>query len=115
MKLQIENRVRAGYIAVFLLLTLSYISFFISTSKLREQASLVQHTNIVINKLQSLLSHLTDAETGSRGYMVMKDTQFLTIYKESFSLLKPDFLALRELLKDNEMQEARLETLKTRI
>ncbi|QEC68399.1 hypothetical protein FRZ67_14205 [Panacibacter ginsenosidivorans] len=115
MKLQIENRVKAGYIAVFLLLTLSYISFFISTSKLKEQTTLVQHTNIIINRLQSLLSHLTDAETGSRGYMIIKDTQFLSEYNESFSLLKPDFLALRELWKDNEMQETRLETLKTRI
>lgn len=115
MKLQIENRVRAGYIAVLFLLTLSYISFFISTSKLKEQASFVQHANLVINKLQSLLTHLTDAETGTRGYMVIKDTQFLTIYNKSFSLLKPDFLALRDLLKDNQNQEARLEALKTRI
>ena len=37
MKLHIENRVRAGYIVVFFLLSLSYLSFFIANNQLTEQ------------------------------------------------------------------------------
>jgi signal transduction histidine kinase len=115
MKLQIENRVRAGYVTVFLLLTMSYISFFISIRNLKEQVHLVQHTDSVIIRLQSLLSHVTDAETGLRGYLVVNDTNFLSVYRKSFPLLKQDFDALQELIKDNDIQQYRLKALKTRI
>lgn len=115
MKLQIENRVRAGYVTAFFLLGLSYISFFIATAKLNEHTASIKHTNEVINKLELLISYVKDAETGVRGYVAVKDEQFLDVYNNSFNELKPVFLDLRALLTDNQVQESRLEALKTRI
>lgn len=115
MKLQIENRVRAGYVTVFFLLGLSYISFFIATVRLNEHTNAMKHNNEVINKLESLISFVKDAETGVRGFIAIKDERFLDVYDSSFSQLKPVFFQLRELLKDNKIQQSRLEILKSRI
>lgn len=115
MKLQIENRVRAGYVTVFFLLGLSYISFFIATMRLNEHTDAIKHNNAVINKLESLISYVKDAETGMRGFIAIKDEQFLDVYNKSFAQLKPVFLELRELLRDDKIQQSRLEILKSRI
>lgn len=115
MKLHIENRIRAGYIAVFFLLGLSYISFFIATMKLNSHANAMSHNNEVINKLESLISYVKDAETGVRGYIAIKDEQFLDVYNKSFGQLRPIFDTLNSLLKENKLQQSRLEILKTRI
>jgi CHASE3 domain sensor protein len=48
----------------------------------------IKHTNLVIIKLESLISHVKDAETGVRGYVAVKDEQFLDVYDSSFSQLR---------------------------
>lgn len=115
MKLHIENRIKAGYVIVFLLLALSYVSFFIATRKLDEKASAIEETNKIINKLELLFSYVKDAETGVRGYIGMKDDRFLDIYKISVSRYEGEFRELRELLKDNKFQQSRAEILQDRI
>jgi len=115
MKLHIENRVRAGYIVVFFLLSLSYLSFFIANNQLTEQTDELKHNNQVINKLEFLLSYVKDAETGVRGFVAVKDIRFLDVYDSSFKQLKPVFVDLKNLLKNNPVELSRLETLKARI
>lgn len=115
MKLKLENRIRAGYIAVFFLLSLSYLSFFIANSQLNEQTDELEHTNLIINKLESLLSFVKDAETGVRGFVAVKDERFLDVYDSSFMQMKQAFVDLRNLLKDNQVELSRVEILKSRI
>ena len=115
MKFQIENRIRAGYVTVFILLALSYVSFFIATRQLNERADSVEHTNKVIDKLELIFSYVKDAETGALGYIAIKDEHFLDIYDSSFEKLKPEFYELRALLKESDLQQSRLQLLKTRI
>jgi signal transduction histidine kinase len=115
MKLQIENRIRAGYVTVFFLLGLSYISFFIATMRLTEHVGTVNHTTAAINKLEVLISYVKDAETGVRGFIAVKDERFLDVYEGSFDQMKYVFNELKSSLSDNKIQQSRLEALKTRI
>lgn len=115
MKLKIENRIRVGYIAVFFLLGLSYLSFFIANSKLNEQTNELEHTNLVINNLESLLSYVKDAETGVRGFIAIKDEKFLSVYDSSFKQVKDVFNNLKNLQQENAVELSKIETLKARI
>lgn len=115
MKLHIENRIKAGYVIVFVLLALSYASFFMATQKLDEKSDAIEETNKIINKLEVLFSYVKDAEIGVRGYIGMKDDQFLDIYKISVAQYEGEFRELRNLLKDNKFQQSRAEILKDRI
>ena len=115
MKLHIENRIKAGYVIVFILLALSYVSFFIATEKLDEKSRAIEETNRIINKLELLFSSVKDAETGVRGYVAVKDDHFLDIYKASLASYEEEFRQLRDLLKDNKLQQSRAEILHERI
>ena len=115
MKLHIENRIRVGYIAVFFLLGLSYLSFFIANKQLTEQTDEMRYNNLVMKKLESLLSYIKDAETGVRGYAAIKDERFLVVYDTSFENVSRIFNELKGLLVHHQVQQSRLEILKSRI
>lgn len=115
MKLQIENQVRAGYITVFFLLFLSYISFFVATHKLNSYIETIKHTNLSINGLEALVSSVKDAETGVRGYIAVKDKRFLEVYDSSFSKANTAFISLKDLIKTDPIQQSHLDLLMSRI
>ncbi|HRI21258.1 MAG TPA: hypothetical protein PLA68_09890, partial [Panacibacter sp.] len=68
-----EKNIRSGYAIAFVLLLVCYCLIFWGNKKLKEHSDALVHTNIVITQLEVLLSDLKDAETGFRGYMVIKD------------------------------------------
>lgn len=109
---KIADRIRWGYLTAFILLLSSYILTFYTTQKLLNQAGSVNHTNIVINNLDILFSTIKDAESGVRGYLIMKDEKFLDVYKKSRHTIDSLYNNL-DILTANEMQQRRLDTLKT--
>ncbi len=54
----------------FLLLIVSAIASYSSINNLLNSQKLVNHTNLVKNNLESIISVLKDAETGQRGLYV---------------------------------------------
>lgn len=65
------------YAVSLLLLLASAIASYVSIKNLLYTQSLVDHTHIVINKLESIISTLKDAETGQRGYLLTNNEDFL--------------------------------------
>ena len=82
-KFAIDLRIRVGYGTAFFLLLSSYLLTLYANSELLKQARLVDHSNKIINGVESMLSSLKDAETGFRGYLLMNDQKFLTPYIQS--------------------------------
>jgi len=82
-KFAIDLRIRVGYGTAFFLLLSSYLLTLYANSELLKQARLVDHSNKIINGVESMLSSLKDAETGFRGYLLMNDRKFLTPYIQS--------------------------------
>jgi signal transduction histidine kinase len=82
-KLAIDLRIRVGYGTAFFLLLSSYLLTLYANSELLKQARLVDHSNKIINGVESLLSSLKDAETGFSGYLLMNDRKFLAPYLNS--------------------------------
>ena len=84
-KFRIDNRIRVGYGTAFLLLLFSYLITLYANRQLLKQAERVDHTNKIISHLESAISDMKDAETGYRGYLLVKDINFLSPYYQSLS------------------------------
>lgn len=69
-----------GYAISLLLLIVSSVASYVSIQNLLTTQKEVNHTNIVIQKLEDVVSVLKDAETGQRGYLLTNDPQFLDPY-----------------------------------
>jgi signal transduction histidine kinase len=73
--------------------------------------SLVAHTRDVLAAAQLTLSHLQDAETGQRGYLLTGDSTYLEPYHAAANAIGTDTSRLRELTRDNAVQQRRLDEL----
>ncbi len=121
MKVNTDKRIRAGYIAAFLLLFISYLITFYTAEKLRDQSQLVNYTNSVISNFENLLSGVKDAQRGSRGYFIVGDSAFLIPHINSSKVLDSAYHNLQVLLDDekydslNNQQKQRLRRLQDSI
>jgi PAS domain S-box-containing protein len=82
---------------------------------LREQQRTLQasdwsrHTLQVAQQVAAVLQHVTDAETGQRGYMMTGDHAYLEPYQRALSSLPRAIERLRGLTVDNPAQQARVD------
>jgi signal transduction histidine kinase len=111
MKLNTEGKIRAGYIAAFILLFVAYLFIYSTIGQMNKQSQWINHTNEVITRLELLVSNIKDAETGVRGYVIMKDNKFLSPYYSGIREIPKESAALRVLTRDNLLQQKRLDTL----
>jgi diguanylate cyclase (GGDEF)-like protein/PAS domain S-box-containing protein len=71
----------------------------------------VEHTLTVERALQSMLSALEDQESGIRGYIITGDRGFLDRVDAQAAAFELNLRKVRELVRDNPEQKARLERL----
>lgn len=104
---------------------LAYIVFLISliilvglsllyTQRFRELTHYtkeVERTHNVIIQLNNVSSYLKDAEAGSRGFLLLRDSTFLDPYYEALDSIKPTFQKIYQLLEGVEPQRKRLDAL----
>ncbi|MCX7595823.1 MAG: CHASE3 domain-containing protein, partial [Fischerella sp.] len=90
--------------------TLGIISYR-TTNELIENSHWQNHTYEVIGELDDLVSHLKDAETGQRGYLITGDKRYLQPYNHALSKIGQNIKRLRKLTADNPQQQIRLANL----
>lgn len=105
---------KAFLISIILLCTMAAIAFIVITTS-NKRAEWVQHTQIVIEELEYLLSEMKDAETGVRGYIITGDSTTLEPYNGFFERAVKSFNKIQTLTKDNAEQQKTLPLLKQRI
>lgn len=71
----------------------------------------VNHTHVVMEKLDALSGNLIDAETGERGYLLTGDESYLAPYNGAASRVHENTKDLRELTSDNPVQQRALDRL----
>lgn len=106
MALPLKIKIRSGYLFAFLLLLISYFLIFHIIGKLAQEASSVSHSYAVINKLETIKSEITDAETGVRGYVITKDSRFLEPYKSGSRNAEILYDSLRSIISKNKAEDA---------
>ena len=110
-----DIRIRRGYGIAFLLLLFGYFVTFYANRQLLNQSAKVEHSYKVITNLEIMLSKLKDAETGIRGYIITKNEDFLSTYYGSTASADSLYQVINQLTADNQEQQDRLISLKSRI
>ncbi|SDH21477.1 Signal transduction histidine kinase [Dyadobacter soli] len=95
-----------------LLLFFSLLASYYSTQKLINNSELVNHTNEVLIQAEAIISHMKDAETGQRGYLITADEQFLSPYEGAYEKTTDSYNKLLELTADNPVQQKNLREVK---
>jgi signal transduction histidine kinase len=88
---------------------------FITIERVRDGRSLVRHTLTVLEQGASLMGHLSDVETGERGYLLTNDETYLAPYRDGIAAIAQDTAKLRALVADNPAQQRRLDALSEQV
>jgi PAS domain S-box-containing protein len=84
-------------------------------AELRDATRAVEHTHEVRTELERILSLLTDAETGQRGFLLTGAVSYLEPYKTALASLPARLDRLRRLTADNLRQQTDLGALEVLI
>jgi two-component system CheB/CheR fusion protein len=91
-------------ISVLILVIISAISY--STIKnLLQSRKLVDHSNLIILKLEKVISVMKDAETGQRGFLLTNDKEFLQSYEGAYQKAIGLVNQVQQLAVDNLYQQ----------
>jgi PAS domain S-box-containing protein len=109
--LSLERKVRLtfafGAVCLILVAGISYRA----VESLRSNEEWVDHTHQVLILLNQLLSTITDAETGERGYAITGNERYLEPYDAAMEKLAARQREIRELTQDNAGQQRNLDAL----
>jgi CHASE3 domain sensor protein len=105
---RIDNRIRLGYGSAFFLLLISYLFTIYANSQLQEQARRVDQTNQMITKLENLGLEVSEAVAAFRGFVIVRDPNFLKPYFEDAKEIPITITELQERAGDNKSQQASL-------
>ncbi len=102
---QTNNNLRIGFgLSILVLLISSAVSYFCIV-ELKDSALWVDHTNLVRNQLDAVLSTVKDAETGQRGFLLTAENQFLQPFEGSGKVAFDQLDQVQQLTLDNPTQQ----------
>jgi signal transduction histidine kinase len=101
--------------AGFLVLVAVSAACVLFVNRAREDSGWVVHTLEVENQTNALLLEIRRAESGARGYLLTRGPEFLSEHKTAISRITPVLDQLGELSKDNPVQIANIERLRSAI
>jgi methyl-accepting chemotaxis protein len=111
MKWTIGTKIGGGFaLALAALVVIGWVSYR-STASLIETSTWVEHTHLVLQNLDELLSTMKDAETGQRGFLITGEESYLEPYNTAVAQSDQILKTVRDLTKDNPNQQSRLDTL----
>ena len=116
-KLSINNlgKIRLGYAIGFFLLVFAYLGTLYANQRFVVQAKRVDHSNKAIANMESMLSKLSDAESGIRGYYLTGIPGYLRPYRDSKETVDSLYKLLVKETADNSFQQGKLAELKPEI
>ena len=97
-------------ISLSILLFMSSITYK-HLNNLSKSTDDVVHSYKITLELEQMISHVKDAETGIRGFIITRDSIFLKPYNGSLEKVNNCFIRLKKLTKDNKEQYAYLTNL----
>src|ERR1051326_2613551 len=103
------QKVALGFgVSVSMLVVIGVVAYR-TTDVLVENNRMVTHTQAVLEALSTLLSSLTDAETGGRGFVLTGNESFLEPHHAALEAIPRDLADVRTLTSDNPNQQRRLD------
>jgi CHASE3 domain sensor protein len=104
----VGKRLIAGFGIAALTLVLIVAVSYRNANRVIESDAWVAHTHQVRTELAALLSQLTDAEAGQRGYIITGEDPYLAPYQLAITAIQGSLDDVRKLTADNPAQQRRL-------
>jgi methyl-accepting chemotaxis protein len=98
----------AGYVLVALVLLFIAVVGYGSTTATLEKGAQVDRAQNVRRELLQLMAHLTEVESGARGYAIAGQEEFLGAYETGTKAVRSSFDALRRVTADNAAHQRQL-------
>lgn len=111
MKFSLKRNLLIGFGVSLIILIISSAASYISIKNLLRSADWVNHTNIVVQKLQETMSQVKDAETGQRGFLITGKEEFLSPYNGALDKAGVLIKDIRTLTSDNPVQQRNISRL----
>jgi len=93
--------------ALFIMASVTLISWN-SISSFTRREELVGHSYLILSNINRMLSFLEDEETGERGYLLTGSPAYLAPYEEAVKRSKNEFLLLKNLTRNDPVQQKNL-------
>lgn len=115
MKAKVKSRITTLFWLSTVIIGMIYVLAYLSLSQRETAGNLVNHTYQVKEQIEIVQSHLKDAETGQRSYLITGDSQYLPFYRAAMQRQKDSLAALQRLTRDNPIQQQNLTRLSSLI
>jgi len=99
------RKILTGFIACAIILFGVGIFSYKNSEKFIASNTLVDQTNKVLYEFSQILSNITDAETGVRGYIITGDGIYLKNFTNAEKTIGEHLNKVKELTKDNTIQQ----------
>src|ERR1700710_3042483 len=112
MQLNFNRNLQIGYgISILMLVVVGFISYQ-TVDQLLYSNQWVQHSNLIMQKLERTLSVMKDAETGQRGYLLTNRKAFLEPYNGAYQQAGSLINQIADLTKDNPIQQRNMQDIR---
>jgi CHASE3 domain sensor protein len=111
MKWAIREKIGAGFGLALLILVLIAVVSYRNTVQLIETGRLVAQTHALLGTLESVRAHMTEIETGARGYVITADDRYLEPYYAARAEIDQNIGDLGQLVANDRDQQEHVETL----
>jgi PAS domain S-box-containing protein len=109
--LNIRRSITTGFAISLLLLLVVGIVSFRSTSRLLDSANAVERGQRVQTSLEEIIKTVVDAETGSRGYALTGEREYLEPYTQAVDTIDSQIAELKGILGQDPIQTELADTL----
>ena len=106
---------RAGYAVVLCVFVAVTLLAFGALERAERSGQWLNQTEQVLARIEGVLARSVDAETGTRGFLLTGDRDFLAPFYDAERTLTPDLDGLASLTRDNPRQQQNLEQLRTQV
>lgn len=100
-----KSRVRIGYLVAFALVVIASVSLLVADRQTRKKVVLVDHTNVVLGALQTIVVGVQHIETNARGYYITGKERFVDSIRGQHARVEQTITELQGQTTDNFEQQ----------
>ena len=92
-----ERKLHTWFLIIAILMAARALFAYRTLDQQKQRGNQVVHTHEVLDQIETLSNHLTDAETGQRGYLLTGQTIYLRPYSMALQHIDRDVAHLQQL------------------
>ncbi len=112
MAAKLETKIAAGALVTFVVVGTVCLLSYQSVHEARVTSRMVAHTYQVLTQLHAAVGDLTDAEAGTRGYLLSGESSYLGRQTENFREGRAAMQELTALTREDTVQQGRIASLR---